>query len=387
MGTTSNKQMKKKKNHFNDSFFSYNNIDTSNTFLPEMHESNMEGLTAIHVIENKIYDILKCLDTNKATGPDGISPKVLKEAGVSIVPSLSRLIKMSLNLSKTPTLWKRAHVLPLFKKGIKADVNNYRPVSILCCASKILEKIIFKNVYNYFRDNNLLTPHQSGFQPGDSTVHQLSYLYHKFCEALDQKKEIRLVFCDISKAFDRVWHEGIIFKLRKLGIKGPLLTWFEDYLGNGYQTVIVRGQNSKWGLLKAGVPQGSVLGPLLFLVYINDIVEGLNCEIKLFADDTTIYITYNNHKIAENLLNENLAKINDWAQQWLVSFSPNKTKAMSLSFKAAQSGPITFNNVVLEEVKEHKHLGLTLASNLNWSTHIDNIISETSRMSDILNMI
>ena len=133
--------------------------------------------------------------------------------------------------------------------------------------------------------------------------------------------------------------------------------------------MIVRGQNSKWGLLKAGVPQGSVLGPLLFLVYINDIVEGLNCEIKLFADDTTIYITYNNHKIAENILNENLAKINDWAQQWLVSFSPSKTKAMSLSFKTAQSGPITFNNVVLEEVKEHKHLGLTFASDLSWSTH------------------
>ena len=373
-----------KANQFNEFFLSHNTIDTSNASLPEVPQINLQGLSSIKATENEIYDLIKSLDTNKATGPDGVSPRLLKEADLAIVPSLSKLINKSLEESKTPILWKKANVLPLFKKGSKADVNNYRPVSILCCPSKILEKFIFKHIYNYFRDNDLLTPHQSGFQTGDSTVHQLSYLYHKFCEALDQKKEVRLVFCDISKAFDKVWHDGIIFKLRKLGIKGALLSWFHDYLSNRQQRVIVRGQNSIWGVLKAGVPQGSVLGPLLFLVYINDIVEGLNCQIKLFADDTTLYVTYNDSKQAQTVLNDDLAKISEWAKQWVVTFSPSKTKAMTVAYKKSHPEPLTFDNTLLDEVKEHKHLGLTICSNLSWSSHIDNIISDTSKMSDVL---
>ena len=155
--------------------------------------------------------MLKSLDTTKATGPDGISPKLLYEAGYSIVPSLTKLFNLCLTNSKFPSMWKLANVLPLRKKGDASDFNNYRPVSLLSCTSKLLERIVFKHVFNYIRDNNILTPHQSGFQPGDSTTHQLSYLYHVFCQALDSKKDVRIVFCDISKAFDRVWHKGLLY--------------------------------------------------------------------------------------------------------------------------------------------------------------------------------
>ena len=152
------------------------------------------------------------LDTTKATGPDGIGPKLLYEAGRAIVPSLTKLLNLCFSSSKVPQMWKHANVMPLFKKGDPSELNNYRPVSLLSCTSKIMERIVFKNVFNYIRDNGILSSHQSGFQSGDSTVNQLAYLYHVFSQALDEKKDVRIVFCDISKTFDRVWHDGFNFQ-------------------------------------------------------------------------------------------------------------------------------------------------------------------------------
>ena len=149
-----------------------------------------------------------------------------------------------------------------------------------------------------------MTNHQSGSRPNDSTINQLAYLYHTFSEALDKKKEIHIVFCDIGKAFDKVWHAGIIYKLKRAGIKGNLVNRFKDYLTNRIQREVIRGQSSEWGFINAGVPQGSVLGPLLFLVYINDIVNVVNGGIKLFADDTVIHITVEDNNSAAESLNE-----------------------------------------------------------------------------------
>ena len=370
----------------NNFFLSHSHIDTSNATIPENDNEDLceNTITNVLATEKDVGDLLRAINVNKATGHDGVSPKLLKEAGAAIVPSLTKLINMSLMKSKVPSMWKKANVLPLFKKGSKNNVNNYRPVSLLCLPSKILEQIVFKKVYNHIRDNNLLTEHQSGFQSGDSTVHQLSYLYHEFCKALDEKKEVRIVFCDISKAFDKVWHEGLIFKLKRMGISGSLLEWFKDYLSNRLQRVIIRGQHSLWGLIKAGVPQGSVLGPLLFLIYINDIADNLTCKIKLFADDTTLYLTFDDQDIVKANLEENLNRISEWANQWIVSFSPTKTKSMTVSFKNKKSKPITFNNSELEEVSEYKHLGLTFSSTLSWNTHIQNLVGDVAKMSNVL---
>ena len=148
---------------------------------------------------------------------------------------------MSLSKAKVPNSWKKANVIPIHKKDSKDDMNNYRPVSILPSCSKLLEQVVFKHVYNFFHTNNLLTKHQSGFRPGDSTVNQLAYLYHVFSEALDKKKDVRIVFCDVSKAFDKVWHEGLLYKLKMIGISGSLLDWFRDYLQNPFQRVIIWG--------------------------------------------------------------------------------------------------------------------------------------------------
>ena len=374
---------KEKASAFNDFFISHSNIDTTNAQLPSENFIE-EKLVSLTVSEQEVLDLLKSLDTSKATGPDGISPKLLFEAGHSIVPSLTKLFNLCLSTCRVPDMWKHANVLPLYKKGDRAHISNYRPVSLLSCTSKILERIVFKNLYNYIRDNNILTPHQSGFQSGDSTTHQLSYLYHMFSLALDSKKDIRIVFCDISKAFDRVWHDGLLYKLRKIGIGGNLLSFLQNYLSNRYQSVVVEGQKSEPGLIRAGVPQGSVLGPLLFLVYINDLPNNIDSHIKLFADDTTLYIDVDSHERAANVLNSDLVQIKSWAKQWLVNFSAPKTKLMTCSFRNNDNPSIIFDDVILPETKSHKHLGLTLSNNLSWSEHINTILKSVSPMADVL---
>ena len=250
---------------FNNYFLSHSSIDDSDANLPDNNigihiDNKLENIT---ITEQEVSDIICSLDVHKSTGHDGISARLLKEARLEITPSLTTLYNFCLANNRFPNEWKKSNVLPLFKNGTKDICSNYRPVSILPVISKIFERIVFKHVYNFFHRHKLITCHQSGFRPNDSTVNQLAYLYHIFCEAIDIKKDIRIVFCDISKAFDRVWHKGLLYKLSTLGINGNLLSFFSNYLSGRQQRVIIKGQCSPWGRIKVGVPQGSVLGPLL----------------------------------------------------------------------------------------------------------------------------
>ena len=380
---------KDKANAFNQFFLSHSNIDTSNVQLPNQLYHTDSRLSNIVLTQNEVSDLLKCIDTSKATGPDSISPKMLKEAGDSIVPSLTRILNISLGSSVFPQQWKNANVNPLHKKGDRAVINNYRPISLLSCVGKIFERLVFKYVFNFLRDNMLISLHQSGFIPGDSTVNQLAHIYHLLCEALDNKKDVRIVFFDISKAFDKVWHEGILFKLKANGIDGCLLSWFENYLSNRKQRVVVGSCSSEWGEIKAGVPQGSVLGPLLFLVYINDITAEVRSNIKLFADDTTIYITVDDPVQASEILNRDLDAISDWAHRWIVTFSPPKTESMLITFKARNNlhPPLFLENSTITEVKSHKHLGVTLSNDLSWNDHILNITKAAGENVDLMSRL
>ena len=192
-------------------------------------------------------------------------------------------------------MWKLANVTPIYKKSDKQLVTNYRPISLLPICGKLFEKIIFNNLYGYLNENNLLTKNQSGFRPGDSTTNRLLYLVNEIHEAFENSKslEICAVFLDISKAFDKVWHEGLIFKLKQNGISGSLLTLFENYLCNRKQHVVLNDSCSDFFTIESGVPQGSVLGPLLFLIYINDLETNIKSNIKFFADDTMLFSIVN----------------------------------------------------------------------------------------------
>ena len=261
-------------------------------------------------------------------------------------------------------------------------------ISLLNIIAKVCEKAVFKYLFNYIRDFAILTLHQSGFVPNDSTVHQLVYLYNTFCKALNDKKDIRIIFCDQTKAFDRVWHDGLIFKLQTIGISGTLLTWFKSYLSGRKQRVVIEGKFSPWGSIGAGVPQGSVLGPLLFLIYINDITENTKSNIKLFADDTTLYVSFENIEEATAQLDDDLSTIRDWANQWIVSFNPTKTKSLLVTLKRnLVPPPLHFDGQRLDEVKCHKHLGIHLNSTLTWKDHITYIAENTNKKLNILSSL
>jgi len=252
-----------------------------------------------------------------------------------------------------------------------------------------MEKIVFKNLYNYLIENSILTKHQSGFIPGDSTVNQLLFIYNEIVSNMDQGKELRFIFCDISKAFDRVWHKGLLHKLKMYGIDGNLLLWFENYLSDRLQRVTTEGYHSQFKGINAGVPQGSVLGPLLFLLYINDITDNVSTNIKLFADDTSLYVIIDeNPAHAAQVLTNDLSNIGEWAGIWDIKFNPTKTKSVIFSRKHNKHHPpITFQNSQITDSTAHTHLGLTLKDDASWKQHILNIYEKAYSRLNILRYI
>ena len=380
---------KEKADTFNNFFLKSAKIDDTNVPRPDFTCTVENRLSQVIVNEKDIIDLLKSLDITKATGPDQISHVMLKKAGDVISPSLSRIFNLSLTSAKYPVLWKEANVVPIHKKNDNAITDNYRPVSLLSCVGKLFERVVFKYVFNFLRDNNAITLKQSGFMPGDSTVYQLTHLYHLFSEAIDKQKSVRIVFCDISKAFDRVWHTGLLAKLSKIGITGNLLNWFQDYLTERKQRVVINGQASEWGTIEAGVPQGSVLGPLLFLIYINDLTyEVQSSEVRLFADDTILYIIVDNPKDSVDSLNNDLSRVSNWASDWIVKFSAPKTKTMLVSNKHPDDlPPVSMDGVNLDEVQSHKHLGVVLSKDLSWKNHIEDMVSRASKCLDVLHAL
>ena len=251
---------------------------------------------------------------------------MLKKCGSSIYKPLKMIFKQCIETGVFPSEWKKANIVPIHKKGDKQTLENYRPVSLLPICGKILERLMFNEMFNFFIENKLISSNQSGFKPGDSCINQLLSITHEIYESFDVGLEVRSVFLDISKAFDKVWHDGIIYKLTQNGISGNLLNLLEDFLKERKQRVVLNGQVSTWKNINAGVPQGSILGPLLFLIYINDLTEGLTTNVKLFADDTSLFSVVHDTQTSANDLNKDLKIINNWAFQWKMNFNPDPTK-------------------------------------------------------------
>ena len=212
----------------------------------------------------------------------------------SIVRPLSIIFKNCLHSRSFPNNWKKSNVVPIHKKGDKQLLQNYRPVSLLPICGKIFERIIFNPIFEYLEKNSLLCPNQSGFRPFDSCENQLLSIVHDIYANFDQHPtlEMRANFLDILKAFDKVWHEGLLFKLEHMRISGNLLSLLKSFLSDRLQQVVLNGQCSSWSSVLAGVLQVSILGPLIFLIYINDLSGNLQSTVKLFADDTLFSTMY-----------------------------------------------------------------------------------------------
>ena len=312
---------------FNSFFADQCSLISNSSELPSKLEYLTQSrLSSVTFSKDDIEKLIQNLDPNKAHGHDQISIRMLKLCSNSICKPLEIIFNRCLETSTFPNDWKKGNVVPVFKKGDKQILKNYRPISLLPVCGKIFEKLIFNEMFKFFIENDLISPNQSGFKPGDSCINQLLSIIHDIYKSFDCGYEVRGVFLDISKAFDKVWHDGIIFKLEQNGISGKLHKLLHDFLVNRKQRVVLNGQVSSWSNVEAGVPQGSILGPLLFLIYINDLPKGLSSNAKLFADDTSLFSVIYDSRTPRNEFDDDLVKINNWVYQLKMSFNPDPNK-------------------------------------------------------------
>ena len=370
---------------FNNFFASQCTPLDTDSILPSFQLRTRHTLSDVLFDDETILGIIRSLNPNKSSGWDSISPRMLKICDSSIVKPIRIIFETCLKTGIYPNKWKMSNVCPIHKKKSKNDKSNYRPISLLPILSKIFEKIIFESLYSYFTKNNLLVSCQSGFIKGDSCVSQLLSITHTIHKNLDANPSLdtKGIFLDMSKAFDKVWHEGLIYKLRSFGVQSKLIDLLKNYLSNRKQRVIMNGASSSWKPINSGVPQGSVLGPLLFLVFINDLPENLICNPKLFADDVSLNaIMYDDKHSTENIEHD-LKLIYDWSVKWKMLFNPDITKpAEEVLFTNRTTSiysPIAFDDIAIKPVNDHKHLGLTLDSKLTFNKHIDEKISIANR--------
>ena len=243
---------------------------------------------------------------------------------------------------------------------------------------KVLERILYNSIFEFFIQNSLITPNQSGFKTGDSCINQIISITHEIYKLFDDGYEVRGVFIDISKAFDIIWHQGLPYKLRQNGISSELLNILTNFLDNRTQRIILKGQYSSWANVEAGVSQGSILGPLLFLSYINDLPDNLASNPKLFADDTSLFSVIKNVDASNIGLNNDLKKIGELAFQLKMSFNPDPTKqAQDIIFsrrvQTINHPPLFFNENVVPKNTLQKHLEMFLDSKLSFSEHLKTI--------------
>jgi len=357
--------------------------------LPKFEYVTETRLSDIIISEEQTLKVLQSLNENKASGSDGIGNKLLRNIAVSITKPLTMLFNRSLTEGKFPTQWKLANVTAIFKKNDSSEAKNYRPVALLSCLGKIFERVVYNALYDYLISNQLLTERNSGFKKGDGTTNQLVNMMDYIYSEVDKRNDVAVIFLDISKAFDRVYHAGLLFKLKQMGIEGNLLAWIRSYLSNRKQRVVLSGTSSQWRETNAGVPQGSILGPLLFLVFINDIVSDIQSMINLFADDTSLIKSIITPVECFGVLQHDLEALSKWANQWLVTFNAAKTVFMLFSLK--QQTPrypsLTFDGTVLSMVTEHTHLGITLNSRLTWHSQVNKVTTKAFRVVNMLKRI
>lgn len=286
----------------------------------------------IKKIREKVLETLKKLKPNKKEGIDKQTPRVLKAVAEEIVDMVISLFDISLDESVVPSDWLLSMIAVIFKKGKKSLAGNYRPVSLTCILCKCMEKLIRDHIVEHMRKNGLFSKFQYGFLSGRSVTLQLLYAMDKWTEALDNGDEVDCIYTDFMKAFDRVPHQRLIAKMKSYGISDSICDWVRAFLCNRKQKVVINGVHSEWEDVKSGVPQGSVLGPVLFVLFINDLPEEVISELLLYADDAKIYRTIKDDADREQLQRD-LHAMSLWSDEWLLSFHPDKLKKLLISRK------------------------------------------------------
>ena len=354
----------------------------------------------------KVQESLDKLAVTKATGNDQIPAILLNKCSQVLTRPLTRIFRSSLKHGYFPSDWKRADVVALHKKKSKSDPGNYRPISLLSIISKVFESLICSRLKKHI--DPLLNKHQFGFRSGHTSMDLLTNMSQRWINQLAEGGEVRAVALDISKAFDKVWHDGLLFKMKRFGISGSILSWFRSYLSDRSQRVVIESSFSDYADVNAGVPQGSVAGPLLFLMFIDDLFDVVDNNLDVFADDSTLWSSIpeiSKRVLVAKSLNSDLVKIAEWATRWIVTYNAGKTELVTFSRKhdtlnfrsrGVKNGkydsdpshnphpPIQFQSSVIPEGKSFTVVGLTFTSDLSWTAHINKVAVGAKRAVSML---
>ena len=363
---------------FNNYFYS---IFTRSSFvLPTIDElPSVDSLISdISISDSDVYSELTKLDTSKAMGIDNIGPKILKFCAPALYLPIHHLFSLSLSHQCLPAEWCIHSIVPVFKSGDRTSIINYRPISLLCTISLVLERLIYNKVLAVA--SNRISSFQFGFTKNRSTVHQLLLFINQFFSSFGQKVQTDVIYLDFRKAFDSVPHNELLLKLWLFGITGNLWLWFKAYLTSRKQLVSVNHCFSTTLPVLSGVPQGSILGPLLFLIYVNDLqLSASSSSLLLFADDTKCFNMV--YSPSDSLvLQQDLTSLFNWSNHWKLSF--NELKCILIRFSASHPAvnvSYFLNQHQLSATNSHKDLGIIVSSNLDWTDHYNYISDQAHK--------
>ena len=350
-----------------------------NSELPHLDEYPNDSIPLPHITSEDVINILSLVSSKKSLSPNGIPAFIFSNLKDILASPLASLFNLSLQTGIFPDILKRTYITPIFKKGDSNDVTSYRPIALLCHISKIFEKLLHRHIYNYV--SSVISPNQHGFVKKRSTLTNLLHLNNFLIHNLDLLAQIDVIYTDFCKAFDRIIFELLIHKLSKFNFHPTLLKWFRSYLTNRPNFVLYNGHKSSKYIPTSGVPQGSVLGPLLFILFINDLVLILKNFCLLYADDLKIFKLITSSLDSINL-NLSLATLFKWCSTWdlelniskcyFISFYKTKQKCFSFNY--------SINDINLQEVTTIKDLGVMYTSNFSFQPHINTILKKSFKM-------
>ena len=350
----------------------------SPSIFPHAKSYPIDSLSHFYVTESSIRAALNQLTQNKACGPDNISARIILECREELVVPLTKICSMSVASGVFPERWKRANIVPIFKKGDKKSAENYRSVSLLPLFAKILEKVVYDQLYRHVEP--ALCNEQHGFVPGRSCTSNLAVFLTSAWEAISEGYQTDTIYTDFTAAFQSVNHGYLIHKLKNsFHVHGSALMWFVSYLSDRRQRVTLNGKTSEWTSVISGNPEGSLLAPILFSIFINDLPSELDSECLLYADDAKIYRKITTPQDAATLQTD-IDRLSSWSATWGLSLNPAKCKAFSVTLRRAPvRTTYRIGSAVLESVDEIKDLGVTIDSKLSFSAHVSRIVCQANR--------
>ena len=344
------------------------------TILPTVEElPDISLITEIIITPEAVLQKLDGLNVNKSTGPDGLHPRILKELAPVIAVPICNIMNKCFEQGRIPEDWKQANVTCIFKKGNKSDPGNYRPISLTNILCKITESFVKDAIYKHLQSNNILTNCQHGFRCKMSCITQLLEVTEFLTKRYDEGLSTDVIYLDFQKAFDKVPHTRLLLKLHSYGIRGPILAFIYHYLTNRKQRVLINSSYSMWVNVLSGIPQGSILGPLLFTIFINDLPDNMTNLCKMFADDTKIIA-------APGIsLQNDVQAAAAWAEKWQMMFNAKKCKTLHFGHNNHKQ-QYYITNETIENPAFEKDLGIYFENGQNFDTHINVTVNKGNRL-------